>query len=73
MMNISNDTCVDITTMKDLNLNVVKDNEKIYEKFIPHNNQIEKMGLMALMYKELLEQRTDAKKNMKKFQYDHSK
>ncbi|KAF0506651.1 hypothetical protein F8M41_019127 [Gigaspora margarita] len=57
--NISNDTFVDIDSI-DPNLNMVEDNGKIYSKFIR-----EKIGLIPLMHKQLLQDRQIAKDKIK--------
>ncbi|RIB02541.1 hypothetical protein C2G38_2227554 [Gigaspora rosea] len=51
--NISTDTCININ-FTNSNLNIVIDNGKIYSKFISQENRI---GLMPLMCKELLQLR----------------
>ena len=67
--NISNDTCVPIDST-DSSLIVVTDRERVYGKFLPHYDQESKMGLMALMCKRLLEERSEVKKKIKQYKQD---
>ncbi|CAG8814444.1 19240_t:CDS:2, partial [Cetraspora pellucida] len=62
--NISNDTCVDINS-NNPNLNVITDNFKVYGKYIPHNGDKTKMGIIPLMCEELLTARKETKQMMK--------
>ncbi|CAG8810872.1 16177_t:CDS:2, partial [Cetraspora pellucida] len=54
-------------------LNVVIDNNIVYGKFLSHNNNINKMSIMALMCKELLKKRNDVKQKMKLYKNDKTK
>ncbi|CAG8667555.1 2447_t:CDS:2, partial [Dentiscutata heterogama] len=65
-MNISLETEV-LTTSSDLSLNTIFDNNQIIMKFKPYYDQEEKMVLMLLMYKKLLEEHAKAKRLIKEY------
>ncbi|KAF0425588.1 DNA/RNA polymerase [Gigaspora margarita] len=63
---------IDLSTLvnneyDDSSLIIVSNKEKIYRKFLPHYNDKEKMGLMPLMCKKLLSEKSVAKINIKKY------
>ncbi|RIB06729.1 hypothetical protein C2G38_2216349 [Gigaspora rosea] len=66
--NISLDTYIDINDDSVQNVNIITDHGTIYGKFTKHENDANKMGLMAKMYKSLLEERYQAKENIEKYE-----
>jgi DNA polymerase elongation subunit (family B) len=65
-MNISKDTKLDINS-KQTNVNVIIDEGKVFGKFISHEGDKNKMGLMPIMVEKLLNERSEAKQMMKKY------
>ncbi|CAG8685806.1 23880_t:CDS:1 [Cetraspora pellucida] len=54
-------------------LNTIIDNAIVYDKFLPYDNNINKIGIMAFICKELLKNQNDAKQKIKLFKNDETK